>query len=173
MQITLFQSNVYIDRECSLEHNHAGNGGAIHSTESRLYVNGNVTIAHNTATGNGGGVYLKSTSELNCKPRSIFVLHGNTAVNKGGGIHAISSSIKANSQTIHIGIFQNISRYIGARISFINNVAKLGGGLSLGDNAKFYILKYTILLTMMIIMKMMQTQQHSLATVQSMVEQYM
>ena len=108
------------------------------------YVNGDATIAHNTATGNGGGIYLESTSELNCQPRSIFVLHGNTAANKGGGVHAISSSIKANSLTIYIGNFQNIPQYIGARINFINNAAKLGGGLSLGANAKFYILKYNI-----------------------------
>ena len=109
-------------------------------------MSGNVTIAHNTATGNGGGVYLKSTSELNsyCQPRSIrfFVLHRNTATNNGGGVHAISSSIKVNSLTIYIGNFQNIPQYIGARINFLNNAAKLGGGLSLGANAKFYILKY-------------------------------
>ena len=142
--ITLFQSNVFIHGECNLEHNHAENGGAIYSTESKLYVNGNVTIAHNTATGNGGGVYLESNSELNCQSRSIFALHGNTAANKGGGVHAISSSIKAYSLTIHIGIFQNISQYIGTRINFRNNAAKLGGGLSLEANAKFYILKYNI-----------------------------
>ena len=144
--ITLFQSNVFIDGKCNLEHNHAENGGAMYSTESRLYVNGDVTIAHNTATGNGGDIYLESTSELNCQPRSIFVLHGNTAANKGGGVHAISSSIKAYSQTIHIDNFRYY-RYIGARINFINNAAKLGGGLSLGANAKFYILKYSILLS--------------------------
>ena len=35
--ITLFQSNIiFIDGNCRLEHNHAENGGAIHSTESRL-----------------------------------------------------------------------------------------------------------------------------------------
>ena len=88
-------------------------------------------------------VYLESTSELYCQPRSIFVLHGNTAANKGGGIHAISSSIKANSLTIYIDT-PRYSRYIGARINFINNAAKLGGGLSLEANAKFYILKYNI-----------------------------
>ena len=48
------------DGECNLEHNHAENGGAIHSTESKLYMNDNVTIAHKMATGNGGGVYLST-----------------------------------------------------------------------------------------------------------------
>ncbi len=80
----LFQSNIFFDGVCNLEHNHAENGGAIHSTESKLYVNGDVAIAHNTATGNGGGVYL-STSELNCQQKSTFILQNNTAEHRGGG----------------------------------------------------------------------------------------
>ena len=122
--------------ECNLEHNHAENGGAILSTDSKLYVNGNVTIAHNTATGNGGGVYL-STSELNCQQESTFTLYNNTAVSKGGGLHAISSSIKASSNLAYLP-----DLYKGTRIHFKNNEAKFGGGLSLEANAKLYILKY-------------------------------
>ena len=133
--ITLLQSNVFFDGTCMLEHNHAKNGGAIHSTESKLYVTGNVTIAHNTATRNGGGVYLSATSELNCQQKSTFVLFNDTAVQKGGGLHAISSSIKATSTVTTSG------QYAGARINFIRNIAKRGGGLSLEANAKFHILK--------------------------------
>ena len=127
--LTLFQSNVFFYGECDLEQNHAENGGAIHSTESKLYVNGDVTTAHNTATGNGEGVYL-SFSELNCQQKSTFGLFNNAAVNKGGGLHAISSSIRATSI------------YTGAKINFTKNTAKFGGGLSLEANAKLYILKY-------------------------------
>ena len=131
--ITLFQSNVFIDGECNLEYNHAENGGAIHSTESKLYVNGDVTIAHNTATGNGGGVYL-STSELNCQQESALVLLNNIASHKGGGLHAIGSSMKAASSNTY-------SQYTGARINITGNAAERGGGLSLEANAKLYILK--------------------------------
>ena len=88
--ITLLQSNAYFDRECNLEHNHAENSGAMRSTESKIYVNGDVTLAHNTANETGGGVYL-SNSELNCRQKSTFVLWNNTAVHKGGGLHAISA----------------------------------------------------------------------------------
>ena len=130
--ITLFQSNVYIDGECSLEHNQAENGGAIYSTESKLYVNGDVTVAHNTATGNGGGIYLESNSELNCHQGSTFKLYNNTAVSKGGGLHAISSSIK-----VSFGIY-----ILGTKMNIIKNKAKFGGGLSLEANAKFHVLKY-------------------------------
>ena len=132
--ISLFQSNVFFDGECNLEHNHAENGGAIHSTDSKLYVNGDVTIAHNTATGNGGGVYL-STSELNCQQESALVLLNNIASHKGGGLHAISSSIKAASSIAN-------GQYTGARLNITGNAAKRGGGLSLEANAKLYILKY-------------------------------
>ena len=131
--ITLFQSNVFFDGV----YNHAENGGAIHSTESKLYVNGDVTIAHNTATGNGGGVYL-STSELNCQQESTLILLNNIVSHKGGGLHAISSSIKAVS--FNSGFRQYI--YTGARINITGNAAERGGGLSLEANAKFYILKY-------------------------------
>ena len=137
--ITLFQSNIFFDGECNnLEHNHAENGGAIHSTESKLYVNGDVTIAHNTATGNGGGVYF-STSELNCQQESTLVLLNNTASHKGGGLHTISSSIRAAAALSYI-----YPQYVftGARINITGNTAERGGGLSLEANAKLYILKY-------------------------------
>ena len=145
--ITLLQSNIFFDGECNLQHNHAENGGAIHSTESRLYVNGDVTIAHNTATGNGGGVYL-STSELNCQQKSTFVLWDNTASYKGGGLHAISSSVRAASsssgfpQNVLYNINQRQYVYTGARINITGNAAERGGGLSLEINTKLYILKY-------------------------------
>ena len=146
--ITLYQSSIVFNGECKLEHNHAENGGAIHSTESVLYVNGNVTIAHNAATGNGGGVYL-STSKLNCQQKSIFVFFNNSALYKGGGLHAISSSIKAVSELKYIIDYHKNtiidSQYIGTRVNFTRNVAKLGGGLSLEANAKFYILKYKMI----------------------------
>ena len=146
--ITLFQSNVFFDGKCIFEHNQAENGGAIHSAESKLYVNGDVTIAHNTATGSGGGVYL-STSELSCQEESTFVLYNNVAVSKGGGLHAISSSIKASSVILELDVGddnnKNLYRYIGTRMNFTNNVASFGGGLSLEENARLYILKYNLI----------------------------
>ena len=43
---------------------------------------GDATIAHNTATRDGGGVYLPN-SELNCEQKSAFVPLNNTATHKG------------------------------------------------------------------------------------------
>ena len=97
-------------------------------------MNGNVTIAHNTAARNGGDVYL-SNSELNYQQNSIFVLWNNTAVHKGRELHAISSSVKVTSSFTRFG-------YTGAKINIMKNAAERGGGLSLEASAKFYILKY-------------------------------
>ena len=135
--MTLFQSKLIFYGTCSFEHNHAKNGGAVLSIESQLFVNGNVTIAFNIATGNGGGVYL-SNSELNCQQKSIFVLLNNTATHNGGGLHAISSSIKATSTVVT----DYPSAYSGTIFIFTKNTAEKGGGLSLEANAKLYILKY-------------------------------
>ena len=132
--MTLFQSNIVFDGICRFEYNKAENGGAIHSIESKIYVNGNVTLLYNAALRNGGGAYLLS-SELNCQQNSTFILHNNTAVEKGGGVHAVGSSIKAASAFTW-------PQYTGTRINFTNNSAKRGGGLSLEANAKLYILKY-------------------------------
>ena len=55
--ITLFQSNAFFYGVCRLECNHAENGGAILSIDSKIFMSGsNVSIAHNKASESGGGV---------------------------------------------------------------------------------------------------------------------
>ena len=132
--IILVWSNLFLDGKCRLEHNYAENGGAILSIDSNLYVSGNVTVAHNMVSRNGGGVYL-ADSELICQDKSTFILLSNTAAHKGGGIHAISSSIKATSVL-------KPTQVDTAILNFTNNIAEKGGGLSLDANAKLVVLKY-------------------------------
>ena len=99
--------------------------------ESKIYVNGFALIASNTASENGGGIYL-SQSELYCQMGGILHIRDNIAAEKGGGIHAIGSTIKdtATAQPISEGY-----------LLVSNNSARNGGGLSMETNAKFYILK--------------------------------
>ena len=147
--MTLFQTNVFFGGICNLRHNLAENGAAILSTESKIFVYGEVSIAHNRATRNGGGIYL-SNSELNCQRRSTLRFYNNSAIHKGGGIHAISSSIKAISAAESNFEFINETwaiaylyvEYTGSILNFTRNVAEKGGGLSLEANAKLYVLKY-------------------------------
>ena len=70
-------------------------------------------------------------SELNCLDNSTFILLNNTAKHKGGGIHAISSSIKITSVLPS-----------SPTLNFINNTAQRGGGLSLEANARITTIKY-------------------------------
>ena len=127
---TLVQTTAHLDGMSSFDHNHAENGGAIFSIESKFYVKGNVFVAYNIANKNGGGIYLID-SELNCLDNSIFTLVNNTAEHKGGGIHAISSSVKITSVLPSSPL-----------LGFINNTAERGGGLSLEANARIATVKY-------------------------------
>ena len=143
--VTLFQSNMFFDGYCYFQYNFANNGGAIRSIESKIVVNGRLSIEHNRASGNGGGVYFLN-SEINYQRLSIFKLVNNTATYKGGGIHAVSSSVKAASDHIYLCSCVRDPRirfYTGSKLYFIKNRAERGGGLSLEANAKLYILKYS------------------------------
>ena len=127
---TVFLSNIYFDGTYSLHNNCAQNGGAIRSAESKIYVNGFLMVIDNTATGNGGGIYL-SNSEINCQSRSALVISSNRATNKGGGVHAIGSSIRVTV------IEQKVLEHIA---NFANNTAEKGGGLSLESNSRLNVI---------------------------------
>ena len=129
--LTAFLSIIYLKDHCSFKLNIATNGGAIHATESKIYVLGDLTIANNNATESGGGLYLYR-SELNHIGESHLEISSNKAKTKGGGVHAISSSIIA---------FYNNDGSDNTTLTFINNMASKGGGIYLEANAKLYIIK--------------------------------
>ena len=101
--ITAFHSEIIFKGNSTLNHNLAHTGGAIHATESKVYVHGNITVANNRATQTGGGVYLYQ-SELTCqiKSRVTVKVVGNDAIEKGGGVHAVGSSIKVKGSHVKI-----------------------------------------------------------------------
>ena len=129
--ITTFQGMITFYGLSTLTRNSASTGGAINAIEAKLYIHGNVTVVNNTAMGNGGGVYLRQ-SVLTCQRNSTLMLMGNKAVKKGGGIHAVGSSIKINGTLVERNY---------ASLQFIGNDAENGGGLHLEMDAKLYILK--------------------------------
>lgn len=110
-------------------HNKGIIGGAIQATESKWHVYGELLLANNTAMDSGGGAYLYR-SELNCKNHSIIRLLDNSAIKKGGGIHAVSSLITVDIST-------------GSSVHIIRNDTFIGGGVCLENNAKLYALKPT------------------------------
>ena len=142
--VTLYQSNVVIKGDCTMEDNEAKNGGAMLVTESKVFISGTTVIAHSKASVHGGGVYLFQ-SEINCQQNCKFQLMENSATEKGGGIHAVSSLIKIMCNMIGTYYFDKsitqFEDYSGEYLMFMNNSALRGGGLSLESNSKLYVLK--------------------------------
>ena len=128
--ITAFQSTVSFHGVSKFVHNSARNGGAMHVTESTLYVNDQVIITYNTAE-NGGGIFLYQ-SDIRCQPKSALIVSDNEANERGGGIHAISSTIQATTRSFTTE---------GAHLEVSWNKAKRGGGLYLEANARVYVFK--------------------------------
>jgi predicted outer membrane repeat protein len=120
----------------------AVNGGGIYASGSQIYLSGSeTTVMNNTATGNGGGLYLVNGTILNvngCRVgHTATTLGGNDAVlgagmyvdggqvtingkinnniatNSGGGIYATNSSLTMTLTTVG-GIGTNEHNQIGA-----------------------------------------------------------
>ena len=128
----IIQSTVSIDGKSTFMHNVAVSGGAIHASESRIDVNGELVVANNRALDNGGGIYLYR-SDFNCRTGSNINIASNHANMKGGGIHAISSAITVTY--VRDSYAERSSLY------FSRNTATNGGGVYLEANAKLIVIK--------------------------------
>ena len=94
-------------------------------------------LSNNTAEKNGGAIFLYQ-SELKCQDNGKLFLLGNIAGERGGAIHAISSSIGTTFSVLSVDI--NGSEYVRvSQIIFTDNHAIKGGAVSLEVNAKLYI----------------------------------
>ena len=129
--ITAFQSNLAIYGQFILADNFAQNGGALYAAESKLYVHKQTVITNNNATNSGGGIYLYQ-SEINCQDCCRLEILNNAAKEMGGGVQAISSSVK---------VYTGETQITTSVVHFGQNSAKKGGGLCLEVNAKLYVLK--------------------------------
>ena len=138
--LTLFKSHVIFGKRTILRllYNHAKVGGAIHAAESKVYVYGDTLIANNNADNTGGGLHLFQ-SEINCQQNCLFKLLGNEAVEKGGGMIAINSTLNMEINVNYIDK-SNVTAYsAGSVLYFIDNKAAKGGGLYLDVFAKLYV----------------------------------
>lgn len=122
--ITAFQSTIVFEGHGILNHNSAPLGGAVHFTESKLYVHGTVIVANNMAAESGGGIYLYR-SELSCYGiNSLPEIRNNSCGTSGGGVYAVSSSV--------------LTENIGGIIFEQNRAKHSGGGIYLELNSKLY-----------------------------------
>ena len=109
-----------------LNSNHAVDvGGAIVAAETTIHVIDQLVVANNSAELYGGGIFLH---ESRMEVRGKCMITGNQANRIGGGIDTIGSSILLGSAVF------------GSSVTFISNVAGLGGGISLSLNSRLYIL---------------------------------
>ena len=122
--ISAFQSEIVFTNRTNLSYNGGNNtyGGAISTSESKIYVYGEISISHNTATW-GGGIYFYQ-SELNVFGKAEIV--GNRAFERGGGIYAVGSIVRLMKGSLHLK--QNIA-------------IKDGGGMYLKTHSKIYVVK--------------------------------
>ena len=122
--VTSFQSSIAFAGSTYLTFNSANMGGAILATESKLYVYGDITIANNTASMFGGGIYIyQSSLQFLGSTKSYITM--NRSGKRGGGINAVGSIIWFSNGTLYI----------------TENSAERGGGMCLDLNARLYILK--------------------------------
>ena len=91
--LTLYQTMLSLNGEITFKYNHAEIGGAIVATESEIYLSDHVKVVNNGASISGGGLYLARSDLFSLQDSNLTVLR-NMATKRGGGIHAVSSSIK-------------------------------------------------------------------------------
>ena len=134
--ITSLQSTVYINSSALFINNSAMFGGAISAYDSIIDVSRNhvLRVMNNSANKSGGGVHLFQ-SEMICQ--GCCKVLKNVAGESGGGIHAFGSLIIVGSKLwswkqLQSKAFKNYS------LTFSDNRARTGGGLSLAAYSKIY-----------------------------------
>ena len=122
-------SSIFLYEICTLSDNHAEQGGAVYLHQDVQYHiahGATVIIANNTASDDGGGMYLGPQCSLTVHSQSALHILENFA-NSGGGIYVFqSSSINAPSKLVNSVIY------------FHKNEASDGGGLYLEFNSTVY-----------------------------------
>lgn len=130
--ITAHKSEVNIHGRCILMYNQTDNGGGVYANESSVCIQPNSCDFKEQSKHGGGGIFFH-LSELHCQLYSILKISNNSASQKGGEIHTISSMINVylsyNEDCIEASVFSD------------GNQANLGGAACLDTNTKFYILK--------------------------------
>ena len=147
--IYLKNANVTIRNSCSIDACSAMDGGAIYVTEaSTLAIEGS-TLTGNTASNNGGGIYVASADSV-LSITGISKLESNKA-SYGGAIASVGTIAKILGGSSNIEIASNQAQFgggiavlNGGRIDSIQstfirfNTAEYGGGIYLEGSANLY-----------------------------------
>ena len=135
--ITGIQSEIHFNAvHMLLQSNQARHGGAMLLSESKLSIKKSyIYVVNNHASISGGGIYCFQ-SDVTTEGHITFT--GNTAIDKGGAIHSVST-------TFHIPLFGYVPYKIPGIILIEHNHARKGGGVYCERSSKLYISKDAIL----------------------------
>ena len=110
--ITSIKSDVVFDGSTKFQENRAGNGAAIHATESNVTIIGETVVTKNMAAKKGGGMcFIKSKLILLLKGYSKFTRNH---AQEGGAVYSEESFIEVSDE-----------------LKVMNNTARDGGGFHL------------------------------------------
>ena len=101
---------------CTITDNHAAVGGAINGDNVQSFIahGATVIIANNSASSDGGGIYLSDHSNLTLYSHSVLrILKNNASINGGG---------------IYLGYHSNLTLYTQSMLQILENRAAEGGG---------------------------------------------
>ncbi len=142
--ISSSHSHLWFPGNVLFENNTAFSGGAMDVYHSIVYFDGRISFVKNYAGENGGALRIYN-SEISQRENGLnlpFILfHYNTAVNKGGSLQIVNSTVlltgstKFNSNSAKIGGALNVEakltllRFDGS-VQFLDNSAKSGGALN-------------------------------------------
>ena len=118
------------------------NGYAEAGAGAYLQANGqlkNCMVTDNSATGDGGGVYMNDATMTNCK---VIGNSASSVTGKGGGIYAVGSKIincevSGNESYQGGGLYSETTHVLASTI-VNNNATQQGGGLYVGPNSSGY-----------------------------------
>lgn len=127
--------------------NNASSGGGIHGLKSNMTIADAKFTSCNASGASGGAISLKESQNVNIQ-RTVFI--GNTAVNKGGALRSIKSSLKLERVFVSKSIadFGGIAADTESNISFVDtivdgNIARQNGGGFVAENSTVTMLNST------------------------------
>jgi predicted outer membrane repeat protein len=92
--IMCYESVITFDETSTFTNNHSEKGGAIYLDRSTCFIadGAKVIIANNTASADGGGIYVGYHSNIILRSQSMLQILENRATGSGGGIYASDST---------------------------------------------------------------------------------
>ena len=134
-----------------IEHNVGLQSGGIDASMSRITFTGNTHFTNNTSSGFGGAFSITFTNTSVQGTLSFF----NNSGRQGGAVYGLSSTIDFG-QYVHVTFERNVATLQGGAIysidstwnmegslTFHNNLATLGGAMSLSGTSKLILNKYS------------------------------